>query len=67
MTPAPMSDPARIRQLDHACVLIRATDFMELGKLVPHEKLRDANMLRFFDTPDALNDALIVFFSHRTP
>ena len=54
---------AGLQQLDHACVLISARDFLALGRLVSHEKLRDLGKLHYFDTPKSLNDRLVVFFS----
>jgi hypothetical protein len=55
-----------IRSLSYPAVFVRGTDFVLLGKLTMHEKLRDAGMLVTRDTLDKTsNQDHIFFFSHQ--
>ncbi len=54
-----------VHRLDHPCVLVTATDFVALGRLVEHEELRAAGKLIFYDTPQQIQQQQkhVVFFS----
>ena len=54
-----------LQQLDHPCVLIPAATFVELGRLVSHESLRNDNKLHYFDSPGSLKESHVIFFSHQ--
>lgn len=60
---------ATLQRLDFPMCVVSADDFMELGKLLPHETLRDRGKLRYFDSVDAAmafaSSHPIVFFSHQ--
>ena len=49
--------------------LLRATEFIKLGKLVQHETLRDNKLLTMLDTPGAAakfcRKGCIIFFPHQ--
>ena len=54
-----------LQQLDHPCVLISAATFIDLGRLITHESLRNDNKLHYFDSPGSLKDRHVIFFSHQ--
>merc|ERR1719469_1078600 len=55
--------------MQSACWLITLDDFRGLGKMVPHEQARDANLLKAIDEYDDLvqlvNNYPVIFFSHQ--
>ena len=57
------------RSMQFPLALIRADDFVKLGKLVSHESLRDRKLLIMLDTPRAAaklrGQGCIIFFSHQ--
>ena len=62
-----MAAISTLRRLDCPGIYIRADRFCELGRLRPHEQLRDAGMLTFVDTMDQLRhpELFTVFLSHQ--
>ena len=53
-----------LRSIDHPYTFIPANDFLKLGKLRPHEELRDERKLIYFDSVKGLDEQKkIVFFS----
>ena len=59
----------RCRQMQFPMAVLRAIDFMKLGKIVQHECLRDRKLLVMLDTPVAAaklrRKGCIIFFSHQ--
>ncbi|CAE7191196.1 unnamed protein product [Symbiodinium sp. KB8] len=57
------------RVMQFPLALVRAQEFKKLGRLTPHERLRDKNLLIMLDTPRAAaklrRKGCIVFFSHQ--
>ena len=55
-----------LRSIDHPYTFIPANEFLKLGKLRPHEELRDERKLLYFDSVKGLDEQKkIVFFSHQ--
>jgi len=54
-------------EFKHACVLLRASDFMALGSLKMHEELRDRGLLHYHDRLAELqrSPGHMIFFSHQ--
>ena len=53
-----------LRSIDHPYTFIPANDFLKLGKLRPHEELRDERKLIYFDSVKGIDEQKkIVFFS----
>ena len=56
-----------VTSMQSACWLITLDDFRGLGKMVPHEQARDANLLKAVDEYDDLvrlvNNCPVIFFS----
>ena len=59
----------RCKYMQFPMAVLRATDFVKLGKIVQHELLRDKKLLVMLDTPSAASKlrrkGCIVFFSHQ--
>ena len=59
----------RCKQMQFPMAVVRATEFIRLGKLVPHETLRDKKLLLMLDAPSAAaklrKKGCILFFSHQ--
>ena len=59
----------RCRQMQFPMAVLRANDFMKLGKIAQHEWLRDRKLLIMLDTPAGAaklrRKGCIIFFSHQ--